>query len=1257
MFCVSIRSLSQVSGAHAASLCSGFEGGERTSRKATAACRRPRARRVRLGSLLLAGAGLAFGSMVQAQTAHLSGYRFTTNITPGTTSSMSPQDIAADGNGNVFVVYSGCVGDPCEPLTQVIEYSPSGGTYTSNVVIANIPNGGEAAPIVVDQSDNIYILAFGNDFVGLLKYTLSGGNYVQSVIPRPANTNGPTSLLVDTHGNIYATYEESDTVYEFTPSGGGYTTTSIPIPSPPSFNQFEELDLLAVDAAGDLYINGLVYVDPDNETILVEEVPSVGGYTQVYTPGYDPMIVNDVAGNLYFNPLPTSVSTNQRPTIAADTSGILYTIWGVIWKSTTYPASSSGDNFGNVAVGASSWYSGNSAAYSDILIASIFTFDSPGTLGGITVAGVYNGNTGYEFPQPAGSCQIGTAYAAGQTCDVDVAFAPTTVGSRFGAVYLTNSSNSVLATGYVQGRGVAPAAVIYPGVQSVLFSAASNGLGQPAGLALDGVGDIFIADSANNQVVAQANGGPTQVVIANGPSNGLSGPTGVAVDGSGSVLIADTGSDRVVKETLYQDWGSANLGQSSPLYTQTVVAGSLVQPQGVAVDGAGNVYIADTGNNRILLETPAASGYTQTVLIDSGLSNPTGIAVDGSGDLFIANNGAGEVVEETLSGGIYTPSVVASGLNLPQGVSLDPAGNVYIADSGNNRALLEQWDGSGYTQTVIASGLNNPQAFFLNSNISNTSWGMGREYIADTGNQRVLELDLIDTQALNFATTPVGVTSSPQTLTLVNIGNAPLLFTVPSTGSNPSLAANSGSYFNSASAFTLTGGDCPAVSAGASEPTTLAAGASCQMSLSFTPIALNPPQGNVEGDILSIADNSLNSVYGNPPTQTTMLVGTATSPVPATLSSPTPGTKLAGTNITFSWTPGEGITHYWLNLGTAASGVNAKNIYSGSSITATSVTISGLPNNDETIYATLYSLINGAWQPIVYTYSAFGNGNATLLTPTAATKLTAGTTFTWSAGSGVAAYWLNVGTANAGANAKNIYSSGSIMTLSKTVTGIPTYGETLYVTLYSEIAGVYQPIVYTYTASGSPVAAALTTPTPSTKLASPSVTFTWSGSEGVTYYWFNLGTTTSGANSKNLYSGSSTTLTSVTASGLPTNGETIYATLYSYIAGVWQPTIYTYTASGSPTPAVLTTPTPTTQLTSSTVTFTWSPGSGVTYFWLNLGTASSGANSKNIYSGSSTTATSVTVSGLPTNGETLHATLYSYIGGAWQPTVYTYTAQ
>jgi len=281
---------------------------------------------------------------------------------------------------------------------------------------------------------------------------------------------------------------------------------------------------------------------------------------------------------------------------------------------------------------------------------------------------------------------------------------------------------------------------------------------------------------------------------------------------------------------------------------------------------------------------------------------------------------------------------------------------------------------------------------------------------------------------------------------------------------------------------------------------------------------------------------------------------------------------------------------------------------------------------------------------------------ATLIAPASGSKLPSNPAFSWTTGSGATAYWLNLGTSPTGANSKNLYSSGQTTNMGAAVTGLPAYGATVYATLYSEIAGVWQPQSYTYTESGSPAPAAIASPLPGT-LTSTSVTFTWTSGNNVQQYWFNLGTANTGTGAKNIYSGSSTTLTSATVSGLPNNGETIYATLYSYINGAWQPTVYTYTAAGSPTPAALLTPTPGVTLAGASVTFSWSAGSNVQHYWFNLGTAASGASAKNIYSGSSTTATSVTVNNLPTNGETIYATLYSWIGGAWQPIVYTYKTQ
>ena len=175
---------------------------------------------------------------------------------------------------------------------------------------------------------------------------------------------------------------------------------------------------------------------------------------------------------------------------------------------------------------------------------------------------------------------------------------------------------------------------------------------------------------------------------------------------------------------------------------------------------------------------------------------------------------------------------------------------------------------------------------------------------------------------------------------------------------------------------------------------------------------------------------------------------------------------------------------------------------------------------------------------------------------------------------------------------------------------------------------------------------ALTTPTPGATIGSSSATFTWNPGSATTFQ-FRLGTT---LGSNNIYGSGQTNATSETVSGLPT-AVTIYARLYYMLDNTWKPLDYTY--PGTPAAPKLTTPTPGTTLSGSTVTFTWNPGSYTT-FQFRLGTT---LGSNNIYGSGQTTKTSETVSGLPTNGETIHARLYYMVGSAWQFTDYTYTAQ
>jgi hypothetical protein len=132
------------------------------------------------------------------------------------------------------------------------------------------------------------------------------------------------------------------------------------------------------------------------------------------------------------------------------------------------------------------------------------------------------------------------------------------------------------------------------------------------------------------------------------------------------------------------------------------------------------------------------------------------------------------------------------------------------------------------------------------------------------------------------------------------------------------------------------------------------------------------------------------------------------------------------------------------------------------------------------------------------------------------------------------------------------------------------------------------------------------------------------------------------------------TATSATATTLPANGATVYATLYSLIKGVWQSNSYEYTESGSPTPAVLTSPTPGTStiLGTGSVPFQWTSGGGVTDYQLNLSATTKGGSDLYLYKG---TATSVIVPTIPTNGVIVYARLYSLIKGTWQSNDYEYT--
>lgn len=250
--------------------------------------------------------------------------------------------------------------------------------------------------------------------------------------------------------------------------------------------------------------------------------------------------------------------------------------------------------------------------------------------------------------------------------------------------------------------------------------ATSAELNSPKGVAVDTAGNIYIADFDNNRIrKVTASTGIISTVAGNGTAgyNGddiaatsamLNFPNGVAVDSAGNIYIADTWNNRIRKVTK-AGIISTVAGNGQPGYSSDGVAATaskLGEPAAVAVDSAGNFYIADTWNNRIrevttagIISTVAGNGVfggsgDGGAATSAELFEPTGVAVDTRGNIYIAdtwNNRIREVTAGTIStvAGGGTSGIGDGGLatnaqlNFPYGVAVDANGNIYIADEYN----------------------------------------------------------------------------------------------------------------------------------------------------------------------------------------------------------------------------------------------------------------------------------------------------------------------------------------------------------------------------------------------------------------------------------------------------------------------------------------------------------------------------------------------------------------------------------------------
>jgi len=442
--------------------------------------------------------------------------------------------------------------------------------------------------------------------------------------------------------------------------------------------------------------------------------------------------------------------------------------------------------------------------------------------------------------------------ASGTTFTVNVTFTPLEPGARPGAVvvYDTSTPANVLISVPLSGVGVGPQVAFE---SNKTLSTLGSGFNGPYGVAVDGNGNVFVAEYPANGVgygdfkEIQAAGGYSKVKTIVAAGTGLLRPNGVAVDGAGNIFVADKRYNFVVE-------------LMAPGYTTTKALQGLLHPQGVAIDTKGNLFVSVQGANSVV-EILASGEYTTVNTLITGLSSPDGVALDSSGNLYVADTG-NNAVKEFLAPGYTTMKILGSGFSAPGGVAVDAAGNVYVADAGNN-AVKEILAATGYTAIqTMGSGFSAPGGVALDAS--------GNVYVADTGNNAVKKLDFGDPPSLSFAATQINATSSdsPFTFTIANNGNAPLAFPF-----NPVLPT----AFPVASSST-----CPELidtGTAAGMVGGLASGASCNFVLSFTP---NEP--GVVSDTLVLTDNSLNAAAPNYATQNIVFSGKGLFPAVLTAS-------------------------------------------------------------------------------------------------------------------------------------------------------------------------------------------------------------------------------------------------------------------------------------------------------------------------------------------------------------------------------------
>jgi len=622
----------------------------------------------------------------------------------------------------------------------------------------------------------LLFVAVGEATTTMIITTVAGGGVGDSGPATNAPIPYPVGVAVDSNGNLYIVDSWSNRIRKVDTSGiittvagngnvdysgDGGLATNASLWGP---------EHTAVDASGNLYI-----ADSANHRIRKVDTSGIittvagngilgysgdGGPATSASLGYLAGVQVDAGGNLYI------ADTSYHRIRKVDTSGIITTVagngtWGY-----------SGD--GGLATNASLWGphgvavdTGGNLYIADLVNHRIRKVDTSGII--TTVAG--NGTYGYSGDGgPATNASLW--WPSGIAVDANGSLYIADIGNhRIRKV----DTSGIITT--VAGNGNS----VYSGDGGPATNAS---LRDPADVAVDASGNLYIADRDNQRIRKVDTLGIITTMAGNG-TYGYSGdggpatsaslwlPPDVAVDASGNLYIADSDSQRIRKVdtsgiiTTVAGNGTRGYGGDGGPATNA----SLRYPEGVALDANGNLYIADTRNERIrkvdtwgIITTVAGNG-TRGCSGDGGpatnasLRWPWGVALDANGNLYIADMDNHRIRKVDTSGIITTVAgngtygysgdggpATNTSLWGPYGVAVDASGNLYIADQGNYR--IRKVDTWGIITTVAGNGTygysgdGGPAtnaSLWLPSDVAvDTS---GNLYIADYGNHRIRKVD------------------------------------------------------------------------------------------------------------------------------------------------------------------------------------------------------------------------------------------------------------------------------------------------------------------------------------------------------------------------------------------------------------------------------------------------------------------------------------------------------------------------------------